>query len=73
LIAPTSSDASLPAIEDAVQKGIPMVTVDNVVNSKKPTANAAAENLKGGVLARGQVGRGNQGSGQSTKRQDCFY
>ncbi len=51
LIAPTSSDASVPAIEDAVQKGIPVVTVDNRVNSKKPAAHLATDNLKGGALA----------------------
>jgi ribose transport system substrate-binding protein len=51
LIAPTSSDASVPAIEDAEQKGIPVVTVDNRVNSKKPAAHLATDNLKGGALA----------------------
>lgn len=51
LIAPTSSDASVPAIEDAVQKGIPVVTVDNRVNSKKAAAHLATDNLKGGALA----------------------
>src|SRR6266478_7106478 len=36
LIASTSSEATVPAIEDAVAKGIPVVTVDNRVKSKKP-------------------------------------
>jgi ribose transport system substrate-binding protein len=51
LIAPTSSDAPVPAIEDAVQKGIPVVTVDNRVNSKKAPAHPATDNVKGGALA----------------------
>jgi ribose transport system substrate-binding protein len=51
LIAPTSSDAPVPAIEKAAASGIPVVTVDNRVNTNKAAAHLATDNLKGGALA----------------------
>jgi ribose transport system substrate-binding protein len=51
LIASTSSDAAVPAIEDAMQNGIPVVTADNRVKTKKVAAFLATDNLKAGALA----------------------
>lgn len=51
VIASTSSDATVPAIEDAVAKGIPVITVDNKVNTDKVATLLATDNLKGGATA----------------------
>ena len=51
LIAATSSDATVPAIESATEAGIPVVTVDNRVNTKKIAAHLATDNVKAGALA----------------------
>ena len=51
VIASTSSDATVPAIEDAVSKGIPVITVDNKVNTDKVSTLLATDNLKGGAAA----------------------
>lgn len=51
VIASTSSDATVPAIEGAVAKGIPVITVDNKVNTDKVATLLATDNLKGGATA----------------------
>lgn len=51
VIASTSSDATVPAIDRAVSEGIPVVTVDNRVNTDKITTHLSTDNLKGGALA----------------------
>lgn len=51
VIASTSSDATVPAIEDAVSKGIPVITVDNKVNTDKVSTLLATDDLKGGAAA----------------------
>lgn len=51
VIASTSSDATVPAIEDAVSKGIPVITVDNKVKTDKVSTLLATDNLKGGAAA----------------------
>ena len=51
VIASTSSDASVPAIERAVKMGIPVITIDNKVNTKAVVSHLATNNTKGGALA----------------------
>jgi ribose transport system substrate-binding protein len=51
VIASTSSDASVPAIERAVSMGIPVITIDNKVNTDKVTSHLATNNKKGGANA----------------------
>jgi ribose transport system substrate-binding protein len=51
VIASTSSDASVPAIERAVSMGIPVITIDNKVNTSKVTSHLATNNKKGGANA----------------------
>ena len=51
VIASTSSDASVPALESAYDKGIAVVTVDNKVNTDKVHTFLATDNQVGGALA----------------------
>ncbi|HWR12003.1 MAG TPA: ABC transporter substrate-binding protein [Rectinemataceae bacterium] len=51
VIASTSSDATIPAIERAVKMGIPVITIDNKVNTKAVVSHLATNNMKGGALA----------------------
>lgn len=51
VIASTSSDATVPAIESAVSKGIPVITVDNKVKTDQVSTLLATDNLKGGAAA----------------------
>lgn len=51
VIASTSSDATVPAIENAVSKDIPVITVDNKVKTDKVSTLLATDNLKGGAQA----------------------
>ena len=51
VIASTSSDATVPAIERAVDMGIPVITIDNRVNTDAVTSHLATDNLVGGALA----------------------
>ena len=51
VIASTSSDASVPAIERAVEMGIPIITIDNRVNTDAVYSHLATDNRVGGALA----------------------
>ncbi len=51
VIASTSSDATVPALESAYDKGIAIVTVDNKVNTDKVHTFLATDNLVGGAMA----------------------
>jgi ribose transport system substrate-binding protein len=51
VIASTSSDATVPAIEKAVAQGIPVVTIDNRVKTDKVASFLATNNIQGGKLA----------------------
>ncbi|MCM3161436.1 ABC transporter substrate-binding protein [Metabacillus litoralis] len=51
VIASTSSDATVPAIENAMSQDIPVVLVDNKVNTENFTSFLATDNLVGGALA----------------------
>jgi ribose transport system substrate-binding protein len=51
VIASTSSDATVPAIERAVKMGIPVITIDNKVNTSAVLSHLATNNTKGGALA----------------------
>ncbi len=51
VIASTSSDATVPALEKAYDKGIAIITVDNRVNTDKVHSFLATDNKLGGSLA----------------------
>jgi ribose transport system substrate-binding protein len=51
VISSTSSDATVPALEQAYDKGIKIVTVDNRVNTSKVHTFLATDNTLGGSLA----------------------
>lgn len=50
VIASTSSDATVPAIEKALAQDIKVVTIDNKVKTDKVLSHLATDNLKGGAL-----------------------
>lgn len=51
VIASTSSDATVPAIERAVSAGTPVITIDNKVNTQDPVPLLATDNKVGGAAA----------------------
>ena len=51
VIASTSSDATVPALEKAIAQGIVVITIDNKVNSDKVHSFLATNNKVGGALA----------------------
>jgi ribose transport system substrate-binding protein len=51
VIASTSSDATVPAIEEAIAAGIPVITIDNRVQTDKVNSFLATDNLKAGGMA----------------------
>ena len=55
VIASTSSDATVPALEQAVDQGIAVVTIDNKVHSDKIPAFLATNNKVGGALCADQM------------------
>jgi ribose transport system substrate-binding protein len=55
VIASTSSDSTVPALERAIDEGIAVVTIDNKVNSDKIPAFLATNNKVGGGLCADQV------------------
>jgi ribose transport system substrate-binding protein len=55
LIASTSSDATVPAINKAAAAGIPVVTIDNRVKTDKVASFLATNNTLGGKLAAQQL------------------
>ncbi len=55
VIASTSSDATVPALEKAIDQGIAVVTIDNRVHSDKIPAFLATNNKVGGALCADQM------------------
>jgi ribose transport system substrate-binding protein len=55
VIASTSSDATVPALEQAIDQGIAVVTIDNKVRSDKIPAFLATNNKVGGALCADQM------------------
>src|SRR6202007_1174140 len=55
VIASTSSDATVPALEQAIDQGIAVVTIDNKVRSDKIPAFLATNNKVGGGLCADQM------------------
>ncbi len=51
VIASTSSDATVPALERAYAQGIKIITIDNKVNTDKYHSHLATDNIVGGKLA----------------------
>ncbi|TVX96337.1 substrate-binding domain-containing protein [Cohnella terricola] len=67
VIASTSSDASIPAIEKAMGQNIPVVLVDNRVNTDQFTSFLATDNKKGGALAADMFVEALKGQGKELK------
>jgi ribose transport system substrate-binding protein len=67
LIASTSSDAPVAAMERAAEAGIKIVTIDNKVNTDAVETLLATDNLKGGALAADQMLAGWQAKGIEPK------
>lgn len=56
VISSTSSDATVPAIEDAVSNGIPVITIDNKLNTDQYTSFLATDHrLAAGMAAEAMV------------------
>jgi ribose transport system substrate-binding protein len=51
VIAPSSTDALVPGIEKAIKAGIPVITIDNKVNTDVVISHLATNNLKAGAQA----------------------
>lgn len=51
VISSTSSDATVPAVEDAMAKGIPVITIDNRLNTDKFTSFLATDHSLGASMA----------------------
>ena len=51
LISPMTTDSIVPAIEEAVKAGIPVVTVDRKANTDKVLVHVGADNVEGGRAA----------------------
>jgi ribose transport system substrate-binding protein len=67
LIASISSDAPVPDVENAMQEGIPVVTVDNRLKTKDVAAFLATDNLKAGALAADQLVQAIKAVGEEPK------
>lgn len=67
VIASTSSDATVPAIENAASKGIPVITVDNKVNTDAVSTLFATNNLVGGATAADTLVKMLQDAGKELK------
>jgi ribose transport system substrate-binding protein len=64
LVNPTDSDAVVPAIEQANQAGIPVITVDRGSNGGKVAAHVASDNVAGGKMAGDLILELTQGKGK---------
>lgn len=51
VIATNAGEGAVAAVEDAVSKGIPVITVDTKIPSDKVTSHLATDNILGGALA----------------------
>jgi ribose transport system substrate-binding protein len=51
VLAPLDAEALVPAVEEAIAKGIPVVIIDSALRSDKPISYVATDNYHGGVLA----------------------
>ena len=58
LIAPTDKTAMIGPIQSAVNKGIPVFTVDTFIAKDIALANVASDNIKGGMLAAEALAKG---------------
>ncbi|MFS0779943.1 ABC transporter substrate-binding protein [Neobacillus sp. 3P2-tot-E-2] len=67
VIASTSSDATVPGIENAMSQDIPVVLVDNRVNTDQFVSFLATDNLKGGAIAADKLVEELQKSGKELK------
>ncbi len=67
VLASTSSEATVPAIEKAVGEGIPVVTIDNKVKTDKVASFLATNNTLGGKLAAQELVNQLKAAGRSLK------
>lgn len=66
VLASSSSDATVPAVEDAMDQGIPVILADNMLNTDKYTAFLATDNIAGGALAADALVEGMQAKGKTS-------
>lgn len=66
VLASTSSDATVPAVEDAMDQGIPVILADNMLNTEKYTAFLATDNIAGGALAADALVEGMEAKGKTS-------
>lgn len=66
VLASSSSDATVPAVEDAMDQGIPVILADNMLNTDKYTAFLATDNEVGGALAADTLVEGMQAKGKTS-------
>lgn len=66
VLASSSSDATVPAVEDAMDQGIPVILTDNMLNTDKYTAFLATDNIAGGALAADVLVEGMEAKGKTS-------
>ena len=66
VLASTSSDATVPAVEDAMDQGIPVILADDMLNTEKYTAFLATDNIAGGALAADALVEGMEAKGKTS-------
>ena len=66
VLASSSSDATVPAVEDAMDQGIPVILTDNMLNTDKYTAFLATDNIAGGALAADALVEGMEAKGKTS-------
>ncbi|MBX6315721.1 MAG: substrate-binding domain-containing protein [Isosphaeraceae bacterium] len=64
VLAPLDEEALVEPVEQAIDKGIPVVIIDSALNSKKPVSYVATDNYHGGVLAARRLGELLKGEGK---------
>ena len=63
VLAPLDAKALVGSVEQAVNKGIPVVIIDSALDSKAPVSYVATDNYNGGVLAARRLGELMGGNG----------
>lgn len=66
VLASSSSDATVPAVEDAMSQGIPVILADNMLNTDQYTAFLATDNEVGGALVADTLVEGMQAKGKTS-------
>ncbi|WP_169981351.1 substrate-binding domain-containing protein [Tautonia rosea] len=65
VLAPLDARALVGPVEQAVDRGIPVVIIDSALNSDKPVSYVATDNYNGGALAARRLGELLEGQGRA--------